>query len=170
VARQEDVADATPAGSAEVFTDFRGAFAQFVVLSDHGYVSNVKFGDDEDSQRLVQETRRLNRHWKLGQIAKVPPPAGAQQLEVVPASPRPREHAPRPRRTRTTPRASRDGPHDPEPAHGRPLTELQQAQWFSAVAYEIARNAGGRVLDTFLEIEAIKVASETARRWWEPAA
>jgi hypothetical protein len=81
---------------------------------DQGYLPAGKFGEDEDTQRFVQDVRRLNRGWKLGQIANVPPPAGGaaapQQLDIRPASPRPREHAPRPRRTRTTPRASRDGP------------------------------------------------------------
>jgi hypothetical protein len=80
---------------------------------------------------------------------------------------RPREHAPRSRRTRTGPRASRDGPDEPEPPLRRPteLTPLQQAQLLSAAAYEVARVAGERVFETFLDIEAIRLARETARRW-----
>jgi hypothetical protein len=54
-----------------VFTDVRG---QLVVLKDQGHLPNVNFGDDDDSRRFVAEVRRLNRHWKLGQIARVPPP------------------------------------------------------------------------------------------------
>src|SRR5512132_3936878 len=89
-------------------------------------------------------------------------------VRACPSSPRPRARAPRSRRTRTA-RASRDGPDEPEPPLRRrssDLTPLQEAQWLSAAAFEVARDAGDRVFDTFLDIEAIRVARETARRWW----
>lgn len=167
---QDQLADAAPAGSAEVFTDPRGYMAQLIMLKDRGHTPNVKFGDDEESRRFVRDVRRLNRHWKLGQIAKVPAPT----VRVLPPpAASPREHrpsVPRSRRTRSA-RASRDGPDEPAPGRARPteLTELQQAQLLSAAAYEIARESGDRVFATFLDIEAIKVARETSRRWWDAA-
>jgi hypothetical protein len=79
-----------------------------------------------------------------------------------------RSRVPRARRVART-IGSRGDPAEPEPPlRRRPpdLTPLQEAQWLSAAAYEVARDAGGRVFDTFLDIEAIKVARETSRRWW----
>jgi hypothetical protein len=171
---QDQLSDATPAGSAEVFTDLRGWMAQLVVLKDQGHLPNVTFGDDEDSRRFVQDVRRLNQGWKLGQIAKVPTPMvralpRAQELAARAPSPRPREHAPRSRRTRTT-RASRDGPDEPEPPlRRRPeLTPLQQALLLVSSGFELARS-DDRVFVSFLETVTIKLAHEQAKRWWEAA-
>jgi hypothetical protein len=174
MSEQDQLADATPAGSAEVFTDLRGWMAQLVVLKDQGHLPNVTFGDDEDSRHFVQDVRRLNRDWKLGQIAKVPTPMvrvlpHAQELVARAPSPRQREHAPRSRRTRTA-RASRDGPDEPEPARGRPLTALQTALLPFGAAMALAGELDERELTAFLEIVAIRVARETARRWWEAEA
>jgi hypothetical protein len=85
--------------------------------------------------------------------------------------PRQRERRPQSRRVART-AGSRDGPSEPEPPlRRRPdLTSLQQAQWLSAAAFEVARESGLRVFDAFLSIEACKVARETARRWEAEAA
>jgi hypothetical protein len=166
-----DVAGAAPADSAEVFTDLRGWMAQLVVLKDQGHLPNVTFGDDDDSRQFVQDVRRLNRSWKLGQIAKVPTPTSTHQLDVR-SAPRPREHAPRVRRTRTTPRASRDGPDEPEPGLARlvDLTRLQAALLPFVCSMELAGDLDERELEAFISIASIRFAREASRlRWWEAA-
>jgi hypothetical protein len=162
-------ADREAMSRGEVFTDMRGWMAQLVVLKDQGHLPDLKFGDDDESRQFVQDVRRLNRGWNLGQIAKVPTPMGAQQ-RVVRAAPRPREHAPRSRRARSTSRASRDGPDEPAPARGRPLTPLQTALLPFGVAMELAVELDARALDSFLEVVTIRVARQTAQRWWKAEA
>jgi hypothetical protein len=165
--------DATPIPESKpgelYVNDLHGWMAQCIVLKDQGYLPNFSMGTDADSRRFVRDVRRLNRRWKLGQIAKVPAP---MVRVLAPRAASPREHRPSAPRARRTGRASRDGPDDPEPGRARPteLTELQQAQWLAAAAFEVARESGDRVFEVFLETQTIKVAHENARRWEAEAA
>ena len=68
-------ADLEAVGQGELFVDdMRGFQAQLVVLQDAGHISNVTFGEDEQTQQFVDEVRRLNVSWELGQRANVPEP------------------------------------------------------------------------------------------------
>jgi hypothetical protein len=96
---------------ADAFTDVRGWMAQLVVLKDAGNLPNVTFGDDDDSRRFVQGVRRLNRGWKLGQVARLPVQV-AQSFH--PGENRPREHRPRRRRVARCTAPTRGDPSEPD--------------------------------------------------------
>jgi hypothetical protein len=92
--------------------------AALVLLKDRGHCPNVRFGDDEDSQRFVHEVRKTNQSWEPGRRPTVPAPTTQAVKAPVIAAPtdtvvaaRPRERRAR-RVARTT--GSRGDP-DPEP-------------------------------------------------------
>lgn len=120
------------------YTDVRAWMTHIALLKAQGYLRNVEFGDDEDSQQLVADAIEQNPDWEPGQVPRVPPRRLSAELHLPKATitramprprpllvaPRPREHKPTATR-RTTSRAGPDDPSEPEP----PLAEIPPAEF-----------------------------------------
>jgi hypothetical protein len=107
--------------SGELFVnDVGGWLAQLVVLQEQGHVPNFTFGDDDETQRFVQDVRKLNRDWVLGRRAIVPTRVNAAMCSSIAPRSRPRtERRPRDRSDRTALPSrgppGEDGDSDPHP-------------------------------------------------------
>ena len=102
----------------EVFADVHEWMASGVLLQDQGHELNVEYGEDEDTQRFVADVRRANRHWRPGQVPRVPLRFvhASRGLNSGPRRGGSRDRRPRARRVQARSGASRDGPDpDPEP-------------------------------------------------------
>lgn len=120
----DDVTDPTTAELAAadnvaVFTDLRTWMTACVLLNDHGYLDNVTVGEDDDSQQLVRDARRLNRGWKPGVPVRAPlrrvPSSVIDVPERSEPSARPREQRPRRVRRSSGSRGDPSRSEEPEP-------------------------------------------------------